>query len=258
MQTPTPATQSAPLSTFKFPATPGKGHIIFVTNNKGGVAKTTLTAHVSDYLSEQGLQHLLVDVDMSGNALKRYKSATIVLNFDETKIAKGESDLDKLFELAANGCNILVDTGANAGKGLMSWMKDVDFLSLTKEHDVTVSFIVPINSEDKDTLSYLLFLHDFVKDYCNVIVCQSEVHGTQFENSTKAIEEHCGGALPSFRFPEIPTKFAVMFKEKDLTLLGCLKTDKLSVLDQKRLERRWQEMQVEFSKLLPLFSVTAK
>jgi hypothetical protein len=135
-------------------------------------------------------------------------------------------------------------------------MKDVDFLNLIKEHDVTVSFLVPINAEDKDTLSYLLFLHDFVKNNCNVIVCQSEVHGTQFENSAKAIKDHCGTDLPTFRFPEIPTKFSVLFKEKDLTLLSALKNNQVSILDKKRLEKRWNEMSVEFSKLNPLFSTS--
>lgn len=237
----------------KFKHTNGKGQIIFVTNNKGGVAKTTLTAHLSDYLSSLDKHHLLVDVDMSGHALKRYKPNTIVLNFDETKILSGESDLDRLFDLASNGCTVLVDTGANAGKGLMSWMKDVDFLELIHEHEVDVTFIVPINSEDKDTLNYMVELYDFVKDDCNVVVCKSELHGTQFESANKVIAEKDPN-LPSFRFPEIPKKFTVMFKEKDLTLTSAIASPDISVLDKKRLERRLKDMHQEFEQLSELFS----
>ena len=240
------------MNTFKY--TKGKGHIIFVTNNKGGVAKTTLTAHLSDYLTTLNKNHLLVDIDMSGHALKRYKPNTIVLNFDETKILSGESDLDRLFDLASSGNTVLVDTGANAGKGLMSWMKDVDFLELTRDYEVVVSFIIPINSEDKDTLHYLLELNDFAQNFCNVVICKSELHGTQFSSAEATLKEK-NINLPNFKFPEIPKKFTIMFKEKDLTLTSALQQPDLPILDKNRLQRRLKEMHSSFNEISGLFDI---
>ena len=60
-------------------------HVIAVTNQKGGVGKTTTAVNLSACLAETGKRTLLVDLDPQGNA-------TSGLGIDKTRLFGGIYD----------------------------------------------------------------------------------------------------------------------------------------------------------------------
>lgn len=61
-------------------------NVIVVTNQKGGVGKTTTTVNLAAYLAKQGQRVLLVDLDPQGNA-------TSGLGIDKSKVEKSLYDV---------------------------------------------------------------------------------------------------------------------------------------------------------------------
>lgn len=53
--------------------------VISFANHKGGVGKTTLAVSISDALSREGFDVLLIDLDPQGNATR------LVYSFDDTQ-----------------------------------------------------------------------------------------------------------------------------------------------------------------------------
>ena len=69
--------------------------IISFANHKGGVGKTTLAVSISDALSREGLDVLLVDLDPQGNATR------LIYSFDDTPSVTIEKVLDGSHPIAS-------------------------------------------------------------------------------------------------------------------------------------------------------------
>lgn len=69
------------------------GKIIAVTNQKGGVGKTTTTVNVAYYLAKSGQRVLLVDFDPQGNATSGLGIDKRALEFTVMDVVSGEKSL---------------------------------------------------------------------------------------------------------------------------------------------------------------------
>jgi hypothetical protein len=129
-----------------------KPTIFFVLSGKGGCGKTFFSANLSSVFSYIGVEHLLYSLEVHGHQLKYYHPNAIELVMDEVAINRADNTLDRIFYSAQDTRNcVLIDCGANIGRGLASWMIGVDFFRLCVESQIRVAIVIVAVSGDGDT-----------------------------------------------------------------------------------------------------------
>ncbi len=90
-------------------------HIIAVTNQKGGVAKTTTTTNLASVFAYAGLKTLLIDIDPQGNASVSSGVAIRELEASVYDVLLGEKGIAELVQSTRSGYDILPANADLAG-----------------------------------------------------------------------------------------------------------------------------------------------
>ena len=112
----------------------------------------------------------------------RFYPDALDLTMSEVAVNTGRSPLDKILEvLLKERSHLVVDTGANVGRGILEWMEGVGFLDLCAEEGIRVSFGVVVAAFDRDTLEFANKLYDYAGDDVTWYTLQATHTGDNFD-----------------------------------------------------------------------------
>ncbi|CAF0698011.1 nucleotide-binding protein [Candidatus Methylacidithermus pantelleriae] len=158
-------------------------HMILGT--KGGVGKTTLACHLTDYLKTHQVPFALYDGDEENHSLSRFFSEANAINLRnvrsiDTAVSEAESGRHKV---------VLVDLRAGSGSEVLEWFEDVPFDELRVEGIGFVGW--GCVTTDPDSVTTLLHWADVLKERISYVVVRNEKDGPlgeQLDGSMGAIE----------------------------------------------------------------------
>ncbi len=144
-----PTIKDVPTSHMKNPT------IAFIQSGKGGVGKTFTSANLSSMLNHLEVKHALFSVEIHGHLLRWFHPNTVEIVLDEVAIEQADEALDPIFDAAAKDRrHVVVDTGANTGRGLASWILPTDFFQECAEAKVRVAMVIVVGSADRDSVAF--------------------------------------------------------------------------------------------------------
>ncbi len=212
-----------------------KTRIVFVTGDKGGVGKTTVSRLLTSYLIEKEFPLILFDTDKTNATFKRYFGEKVNL----LDLAK-EGSLDGLVNEACSvgaGSNIIVDCAARSLDTILDWMDEVGFEQIVSEYNLEVVFLFVLGG-DKDSLQILSDLREDIESFnmdAKFLVVKNLGRSSdfsQFEQSKtykKLVED--GSSVLEIPFLLERTVFLI---DKSNLPFSSLKTSSLTVIDKQR------------------------
>lgn len=154
--------------------------IIFTAGAKGGTGKSTITRFLINYLREQGLNPLLLDMDDENRTMSRF--------FPEAKQIeiKKRSSNDVLIETVIEGGEELViaDLKAGTGRETLQWWLDVPFDDLSNINFICIAAITSSPDSVQSALNWAAEL----KNRVSYIICKNCKDGDIFPDYDKSAE----------------------------------------------------------------------
>lgn len=90
-------------------------HVIAITNQKGGVGKTTTSINLASYMAKAGKKVLIVDLDPQGNASSGLGLSKNEFNKTTSQLLMGEIEIEKATVEIAKNLSIIPATSELAG-----------------------------------------------------------------------------------------------------------------------------------------------
>lgn len=114
--------------------------VIAVTNQKGGVGKTTTTVNLASCVATKGKKVLLVDLDPQGNSTSSYGLSKRQISKSVYDILIGESSAAEVIQKTEYGCDIIPSNIQLSGAG-------IELVNLPKRESRLREGLTPILSE---------------------------------------------------------------------------------------------------------------
>ena len=205
--------------------------IFFNLSGKGGVGKTTTVAHLSSVLHEQGVSHALYSVEIHGHLLQRFHKEAIELIMNEVAIEAADEWLDAIFFAAYNDRqHVLVDTGANVGRGLAEWMLKIDFFQQCILANIRVVIAITVGSNDHDSCQFFRKFVELAGDQVGWCLCRAQHTGEEFALFDELVAETKARVID---LPIVPLHLMEFSRQRAQTFLQLAK-DEVNILRRQR------------------------
>jgi hypothetical protein len=201
-------------------------------SGKGGVSKTTTVANLSSVLLDLGVQHALYSVEIHGHELQRYHPKAVELIMNEVAIDAADEALDALFFAACDGRqHVLVDTGANVGRGLGAWMVNTDFFQQCVDAKIRVVVAITAGSNDHDSYQFFSRFTDLADDQTSWVLFRAQHTGSEFALFDDMVVKTGARVID---LPVVPLRLMELSRQRGQTFLQLAEEKELNVLQRQR------------------------
>jgi len=201
-----------------------------IFNGKGGVGKTTIAAHLHEWLRYHCLSHLLLDVDdnkslsrLCAQAQPHALKGKVEITEDGVKVAREvvtKEGVESLFNRVLDAEIVVGDTPANVTAEFAQLFAAAQFRESSEAMRARLTFILVITSTDTVAAEEARRLVAAVKRDASYVVILNERLGSDFtgyhNSPTHDVLQSLGA--PEIRFPAIPARIQRDLDANKLTL----------------------------------------
>jgi hypothetical protein len=201
-----------------------------IFNGKGGVGKTTIAAHLHEWLLFHGLSHLLLDVDdnrslsrLCAQAQPHALKGKVEVTEDGVKVARDvvtKEGVESLLHRILDAEIVIGDTPANVTAEFAQLFAAAQFRESFDAMKARLTFILVITATDTVAADEARRLVAAVKRDASYIVVLNERLGSDFTayhaSPTHDVLKSLGA--PEIRFPAIPARIQRDLDASKLTL----------------------------------------
>lgn len=205
-----------------------------VYNGKGGVGKTTVAAHIHEWLRYHGLEHLLLDVD-DNKSLTRLCSAAVPhalkgkveVTEDGVKLSKDvvtKEGVESLLHRVLDAEIVLADNPANVTAEFAQLFAAAQFREEFDSIGARLNFLLVLTATDVVAADEARRLVGAIKRDANYIVILNERLGSDFSGYHGSPTHQVLQSLtaPEIRFPAIPARIQQVLDANRMTLPGYI------------------------------------
>lgn len=222
--------------------------ILFVQSGKGGVGKTFTSANLASLLNHLRLRHALFSVEIHGHLLRRFHENAIEIELDEVAIEAADEALDQIFDVAANDRrNVLVDTGANTGRGLAAWMLPTDFFQQCAEAKIRIAFVIVVGSGDRDSFDFFEDTFELAGSNADWYLVRARHTGESFEIFDPLVAETKAQVID---LPVVPTFLMEVSNQRRKTVMDLATQVGLKSMRKARFKTVAREFEAAFQPLI--------
>jgi len=231
-----------------------------ILGNKGGIAKSTISALISEYKIDQDKEVFCIDLDAENTSFLKFKSLNVMtLQIkDKTTGDINKKKLDELFDIIFENKNkeIIIDTGSTLYTPLTTYFIENNFFQLLEDEGIkhNIISIVAGGGNFLDSLKGLQRIGEtFPKT--DIILINNQLLGSTIYNdieliNTKvvdALRDRITGIVNISKKSDYITEDIVNMRQKSL-LFSDLKTSDFGMMQRRRLIIYRDEIWAEFEK----------
>lgn len=212
-----------------------KKQVLLITGDKGGVGKSFFSRLLTDYFKTKGVKFNAYDTDSTNSTLFRfYGDLTYQLNIEDT------TELDELLTTISNAKgDLIVDCGARVLDRLVTWMDQVDFLSLQEELNFEVTLVFVLGPE-KDCVQILRDVVDRFNANVQYVIVRNLGKGRSFgiydgsQTRKRLVEELDATELD---LPALFENTTLFLDKNNLGFTDALTSSNTSIADRQRIKK---------------------
>jgi len=233
--------------------------IVFVTGDKGGVGKSFFSRLLLDHYLNDGRTVHAYDTDKTNSTLFRFYESLERKEFTLDQLdTDNQGELDEMMNNAVSlkDSVFMIDCGARTMDKLRSWMTEIGFLSLAKEHKVNVTIAFVIGPE-KDCVQILKDSLDTFKDQVDYVVVKNSARGKEFlvydesKTRTRILKEYKGFEI---EIPALYPRTNLLVDKLSIPFFEAMKSQELGIVDQARVRSMVEKVNLEFEKVRDLWN----
>lgn len=218
--------------------------LIIVTSLRGGVGKTFLSAHLTEYYRALGKKMATFEIEPGKQSLSRFLENVRLLEYKEDQVFQNRELFDDVFLDALHGDGSLVDLGANTTRGILSWCQQITFIEMCKENGILPILLYVVPAVDKEAVDEIEEWVNYFNNEGVLLIGRTLIRGETFSYFEK---KNKIWGFPEFKIPKIPEFPINWMLEKGLTFRGLVECDTLNILQKQRAKTIWMEFVRTFS-----------
>lgn len=152
--------------------------LVVISQEKGGVGKTTTAIELAQFYNDRGHHFLTADLDFEPRLLTKVYPECGLISPDPEYLRRRTSNAFEMVDLARKGENLLVDCGANSLPFWQTlWQIEPDLLRQMQGRGVGLTLLVPVDA-DQDTQDMFHRYSQFFPGFTKILVSMVDrTHG---------------------------------------------------------------------------------
>ena len=221
--------------------------ILITLSARGGIGKTLVTSNLSSLLTDMSCAHEIMSLEVHSRRLQHFHANATQIVLDESEIEKGGGKLDRVFLTPIDDRkHVLLDTGANTGRGLVSWLLSVNFTALCEAHKIRVVFLIVVGSGDTDSLVFFTALAELAGPLMDLYLVRSRHTGDDFELFEPLVKSVDANVID---LPVIPLRLIELSQQLAKPFPALAKDKTINVLQRQRCINIARQYEMAFKSL---------